>query len=124
MNTYRMNLQPKYLSYIKGGTKRIELRLFDEKRQKIKIGDTIIFWSTGDDEISCMVTGLLHYANFELLLNDFDISMLADATASKQEILDDLDAFYPVEKQAELGVLGIRFEPDSLSPSINFSYVC
>ncbi len=27
-----MNLQPKYFDFIKDGTKRIELRLFDEKR--------------------------------------------------------------------------------------------
>ena len=30
-----MNLQPKYFDFIKGGTKRIELRLYDEKRQSI-----------------------------------------------------------------------------------------
>lgn len=29
---------------IKNGTKRIKIRLFDEKRGKIKIGDKIIFY--------------------------------------------------------------------------------
>ena len=38
-----LKLQPKYFDYINNGTKRIELRLYDEKRQKIDIGDTIIF---------------------------------------------------------------------------------
>lgn len=38
-----LKLQPKYFDYINNGTKRIELRLYDKKRQKIAIGDTIIF---------------------------------------------------------------------------------
>ena len=40
---HEMKLQQKYYDFIKRGTKRIEIRLFDEKRQKIKIGDTIKF---------------------------------------------------------------------------------
>ena len=38
-----LKLQPKYFDYINDGTKRIELRLYDEKRQKINIGDIIVF---------------------------------------------------------------------------------
>ena len=34
--TYKMKLQPKYYDYMLNGTKRIEIRLFDEKRQQIK----------------------------------------------------------------------------------------
>ena len=36
-----MKLQPEYYNFILNGTKRIEIRLFDEKRQQIKIGDII-----------------------------------------------------------------------------------
>ncbi len=38
---HEMKLQDKYYNYILNGTKRIELRLYDEKRQQIKIGDII-----------------------------------------------------------------------------------
>ena len=38
---HSMNLQQRFFDYIKNGTKRIELRLFDEKGQKIKVGDVI-----------------------------------------------------------------------------------
>lgn len=41
MKTHEMNLQPKYFDFIKDGTKRIELRLYDEKRQLIRLGDII-----------------------------------------------------------------------------------
>ena len=40
---HEMKLQSKYYDYILKGAKKIELRLFDEKRQKIKVGDKIKF---------------------------------------------------------------------------------
>ena len=41
--THEMKLQPEYYNFILNGTKRIEIRLYDEKRQSIKLGDTIKF---------------------------------------------------------------------------------
>ena len=35
MTTHQMNLQPKYFDFIKNGTKRIELRLYDESASKL-----------------------------------------------------------------------------------------
>ena len=35
--THILKLQPKFFDFIKDGTKRIELRLFDEKRQQMII---------------------------------------------------------------------------------------
>lgn len=40
---HKMKLQPKYFDYIQNGTKRIELRLNDEKRSIIQLGDEIKF---------------------------------------------------------------------------------
>ncbi|MBQ1852397.1 MAG: ASCH domain-containing protein, partial [Lachnospiraceae bacterium] len=38
-----MQLQPEPFDLIKSGAKTIELRLYDEKRRKIRIGDEIVF---------------------------------------------------------------------------------
>ena len=51
MTTHLMNLQPKYFDFIKDGTKRIELRLYDEKRRQIQLGDIIEFSKSEDDKI-------------------------------------------------------------------------
>ena len=40
---HRMNLDSNPFEMIKNGTKTIELRLNDDKRRKIKVGDYIIF---------------------------------------------------------------------------------
>jgi len=45
---HRIKLQPEYYNYVLNGTKRIEIRLFDEKRQQIKIGDKIIILKQPD----------------------------------------------------------------------------
>ena len=45
---------------IKRGEKTIELRLYDEKRQKIKVGDDIIFTNTVTGERMCATVKKLH----------------------------------------------------------------
>ena len=105
-----MNLQPRYFDFIKDGTKRIELRLFDEKRQQIQLGDIIEFTKSEDDKFKAEVIGLLRYNSFNDLFEDFDISVLADESMTKQELLGVLSEFYTPEKQAEFGVLGIRLK--------------
>ena len=105
-----MNLQPKYFDFIKDGTKRIELRLYDEKRQSIQLGDIIEFAKSDDEKFKAEVVGLLRYNSFADLFEDFDISILADSSMTKQELLNVLGKFYTEEKQAEFGVIGIRIK--------------
>ena len=105
-----MNLQPKYFDFIKNGTKRIELRLYDEKRRSIQLGDIIEFAKSEDEKFKAEVIGLLRYNSFAELFEDFDISILADSSMTKQELLEALGEFYTEEKQAEFGVIGIRIK--------------
>ena len=105
-----MNLQPKYFDFIKDGTKRIELRLYDEKRRSIQLGDIIEFAKSDDEKFKAEVVGLLRYSSFADLFEDFDISILADSSMTKQELLEVLGEFYSEEKQAEFGVIGIHIK--------------
>jgi ASC-1-like (ASCH) protein len=41
-----MNLYPEAFELIENGNKKVEMRLNDEKRQKVTIGDLIIFTNT------------------------------------------------------------------------------
>lgn len=109
MKTYEMNLQPKYFDFIKNGTKRIELRLNDEKRQQLQLGDVIEF-SDGNSSLKAEIIGLLRYRTFEDLFEDFDASILTDSSMTKPEILEALEEFYTPEKQVKYGVLGIRIK--------------
>jgi len=84
--------------------------IIDEKRQQIQLGDIIEFAKSEDEKFKAEVIGLLRYNTFNDLFEDFDISVLADESMTKQELLGVLSEFYTPEKQAEFGVLGIRLK--------------
>ena len=109
---HEMKLQDKYYNYILNGTKRIELRLYDEKRQQIKIGDIIKFYKESElkDTFCAKVIGLLRYNSFYDMFKDLDISILADVSMTKNELMDELCRFYTVDNQLKYGVIGIRIE--------------
>ena len=109
---HEMKLQPEYYNFILNGTKRIEIRLFDQKRQQIKIGDTIKFLKEPElkESFNAKVIGLLRYNSFDDMFKDFDISILSDKSMIKEELLGVLEQFYTKEKQKRYGVLGIRVE--------------
>lgn len=109
---HEMKLQPEYFNFILNGTKRIEIRLNDEKRQNIKLGDKIKFLKEPDlnELFEAQVIGLLRYNSFEEMFKDYDISILSDKSMTKEELISVLEQFYTKEKQEKYGVLGIRIE--------------
>lgn len=109
---HKMKLKTQYFNYIKNGTKRIEIRLNDEKRKKIKIGDKIEFlkYPELDDKIIVIVKDLLHYEKIEDMLNDNDISVLVDKTYTKKQLLEIFNNIYSKEEQKKYGILGIKID--------------
>ena len=99
----RMHLQKEPFEQIKAGTKTVELRLYDEKRKLLRVGDVIEFTNDGE-RIQARVSELHIYGSFESLFKDIPISKcgLADEKA--------MDAFYSKEEQEEYGVVGIELE--------------
>ena len=106
-----MKLNEKYFEYIKRGTKRIELRLNDEKRKLIKIGDKIRFFKLPklDEYIDVTVEDLIKYDNFKEF-NKYPIEILASKEMSNEELMKDLEKFYSKKEQEKYGVLGIKFK--------------
>ena len=93
---HEMKLQPEYFNFILNGTKRIEIRLNDEKRQNIKLGDKIKFLKEPDlnESFEAQVIGLLRYNSFEEMFKDYDISILSDKSMTKEELISVLEQFY------------------------------
>lgn len=109
---HEFKLIPRYYDYILNGTKRIEIRLNDEKRQRIKIGDSIKFLKEPElkDSFIVKVIDLYKYNSFKEMFKNFDISILADKNMTKEDLINDLEEFYTKEKQDKYGVLGIKIE--------------
>lgn len=111
-NIIDMKLQKEYYDYIKNGTKRIEIRLNDEKRSKIKINDIIRFHLIDNEKefIKVKVIGLLKYNNIIDLINDHDMRLLTSYDMKVDELIHIFNDIYSIDKQQLYGVLGIRFE--------------
>ena len=109
---YIMKLNPKYFEYMKNGTKRVEVRLNDEKRRCIQIGDEIIFFFFLEliDEIYTEIIGLKIKKSFKELINTLDISQYSDKNETKEKFLKDLYKFYTKEKEEKYGVVGIEIK--------------
>ena len=103
-----MSVKEEYYNMLKSGKKTIELRLFDDKRQLIKIGDIIEFHngSDEDDNFQAKVIGLHRANNFEELCKKIKIGNAG--FEDKDYLMKILEEFYPIEKQNKNGVVGIE----------------
>ena len=109
---HHMNLHPQPFEMISEGKKTIELRLLDEKRKQIAVGDSLVFTNTENGkELRCVVKRLQCFANFAELY----VALPLDRCGYLPEELalarpEDMDIYYPPEKQAQYGVVGIEIE--------------
>ena len=94
-----LNLQPSPFQAIKEGRKRIEMRLYDEEKSQIQVGDFIEFRNNYTDEtLLCEVLDIKIYPSFKELYEDNDkrdLGYLENEEASS----DDMLIYYPKERQ-------------------------
>lgn len=109
---YIMKLNPKYFEYMKNGTKRVEIRLNDEKRKDLKIGDEIIFQKEPElkEELYTQIVSLNIKRNFKELIEELDVSEYSDKSESEGKFLNDLYKFYTKEQEEKYGVVGIQIK--------------
>ena len=107
---HEMRLHNSPFNLIKSGTKTIELRLNDEKRSLIKIGDKIEFTNRiTEEKIVVEVINLHKYDSFVELYKHFDkVSMGYDV--DEEANLKDMEQYYSKEEQDKYGVLGIEIK--------------
>ena len=95
---------------ITSGRKVIESRLYDEKRQAIKIGDEIIFINREEPGhfVAAEVINLLRYSTFKELFEHNDPAKFDGP--SVEWLMNQISEFYTEEDQSKNGVIGIEFK--------------
>ena len=71
---HEMGLFPENFENVKRGKKQREYRMYDDKRRKIKIGDTITFINTQTQETVVVVVDVINmhlYKDFKTCYTDF-----------------------------------------------------
>ena len=110
--THQMKLHPEPFFKTKNGEKTVEMRLYDEKRRRIKIGDTIVFTNREcpEQSLQAKVISLHRFASFEELYAALPLTKCGYT----EEIApyadpNDMARYYSAEEQQRFGALGIEF---------------
>lgn len=111
--THYMNLHPGPFAEVQSGRKTIELRLYDEKRRMIRVGDTLVFTHSDNAAQTCtaVVKALHLFPDFAALYAALPLERcgyLPDEVATASPT--DMNVYYSVEKQADYGVVGIEIQ--------------
>jgi len=108
---YDMHLNEKSFNKIKNNEKKIEYRVNDEKRKKIKIGDTITFYLIPEDKefIKTKIIDLKYYDNLFDMYSDSFNHYFYKYYDSVQEVVDDTDC-YTEDEIKKYGCVAIHFE--------------
>ena len=106
---HKMKLQENPFERIKNGTKTVEFRLYDEKRQTIQIGDEIEFSKLPElqEKLLVKVIDLYKEESFEKLFKKVFVG------EDKEKIIEkakSMNRFYTPEQEKEYGVVGIKIE--------------
>ncbi len=108
-----MKLKPSPFEMIKSGQKTIELRLYDEKRKLVKVGNKVTFVKIdGNDEIINTKVIAIHLFNsFEELYEKLPLLKCGyteeNVSYAKHT---DMEKYYSKEKQKDYGVVGIEIK--------------
>ena len=109
MNTiHDWDLNPSPLQAFRQGNKSVELRLFDEKRRQLKLGDLIRFKSTENpnDTLLVQVVGLTRFPSFKEVYAAYRPEEIGYPAGSRPDY-HDMEAYYSPERIAQYGAYAI-----------------
>ena len=106
---YHMRLHAGPFAQIKAGSKNIEVRLNDPKRQLLRVGDRIEFISRQDskDIIMVEVTALPRFASFQELFKAFSPHEYGAGSVDEYEKMYE---HYAKDDEEKYGVIAIKFK--------------
>ena len=110
---HEMSLNSAPFEKIKDGEKSIEIRLYDEKRRGVKIGDVIIFSKLSEktEKIRVEVVGLSIFKSFHDLFSNFEKSKFGhEQNLNIEEQINRQREHYTEDEEQQYGVIGIHIK--------------
>lgn len=110
---HEMKLKPIYFDKMKSGQKIYEVRLNDEKRQLIEIGDIIIFKKEPilNENLHVFVKDLVYFKSFKEMIDSISMEKIGFENSTKEEVEKIYHSFYSVEDERQYGIVAIEIEP-------------
>ncbi len=109
MAIHAMRLHPVPFELIKNGSKTIEIRINDEKRQAIQVGDEIVFTlrSENPETITREVMGLALFPSFKEAFLAYPPEAYGGKSADEYVLMSQ---YYSSEEEEERGVVAISLK--------------
>ncbi len=110
--THEMKLKEIYFNKIKNGSKIYEIRLNDEKRQLIDVGDVIIFKNASDfnQTLKSIIVDLIYFDNFEEMATTLPKEKVGFENENTSKIVEIYHQFYSIEDEKKYGIVAIKIE--------------
>lgn len=107
---FTMSVRHKYFELIKSGQKDIELRAYDEKRRKMKVGDKFLLFDAEnpDEYIICEILNMHVAPDFESLFKKIDIKR--SGFNNLAELMNVITKFVSAEELLREQVVGIEIK--------------
>ncbi len=109
--TVQMALHSEPFEKIASGLKKVEMRLFDNKRKELNVGDKIVFKerTNENNKIKVKITKLNKFSSFDELYRFYKDKTVLGYAPNETADPKDMEKYYTKEKQ-KMGVLAIEFE--------------
>ena len=109
---HKLKLYGTYFNLIKKGQKVLECRLNDEKRQKIKIGDTLEFSNieNEDEKINAKIVDIYKFKSFNEMATTLNVEALGFSGLSTTEIISIYHSIYSEENELKYGVIVFKIK--------------
>ena len=107
---FSMSLRPEYYEMVRSGEKDIELRLYDEKRRRMRNGNMLLIYNAQNrnDYIHAKIVRLHIAKSFADLATK--ISMPRTGFASLNALMTAISKFYDPDTESKYGIVGIELE--------------
>lgn len=107
---FSMSLRPEYYDMVRTGEKDIELRLYDEKRRRMRNGDILLIYNAQNcnEYIRTKIVRLHIAKSFADLAKK--ISMPRTGFLSLYSLMTAISQFYDPDAESKYGIVGIEIE--------------
>ncbi len=107
---HKMKLREIYYNLIKKGEKIYEIRLNDEKRQILDVGDMLVFEKEPnlDEKLNTVIEDLIYFKSFNEMLNCLPLEKVGFKNSSINEVEKVYRQFYTIDDEKKYGIVAIK----------------
>ncbi len=115
---HELRLHPSPFKKIEAGIKTIEMRLWDEKRRLMNVGDKIIFFKRSEEfeSITCTIKMLHFFPSFMVMCETLSLERMGYEGEGLRAWLEHHDhgmsRYYSPDDENRYGVVGIEIQKD------------